>query len=230
MTAAQAEDSPTHPPGWASVTGNNMAIGFPARFAASRTFDLQPDELVTVVQAALAQLGWPVEVRSDRSWCASIPLSGRSWGEKLKAEILPGGVLNAESKCAYAGQWLDFGKNRNNVETLFAFVEHSIKAGVHTQPVSEVKAAATASSQPVPASQQWPGRLFGGCLMATLILATLTYFISAVIGLLTGYLYLPGRGHSGVVHGLWARIISIIILAVFAWMLIWLARTSRQQR
>ena len=207
-----------------------MAIGFPAYFAERRTFDLQQDELVAVVKAALAILGWSSEVLSGGEFLAAIPFSGWSWGEKLKVGILPGGVLQVESKCVYVGQWIDFGKNRSNVETFFAFIEHSIRQGVYQQPLSTVQQEAVAQSIQAAPKNKWAGLLFGGCLIATLILATLIYFISAVIGLLTGYLYLPGRGHSGIVHGAWARIISVIILAIFAWILVWILRDRRKRR
>jgi len=44
-------------------------------------------------------------------------------------------------------------------------------------------------------------------------------FISAVVGLLTGHLFLLGRG-SLIIHGIWARIVSAFILmfgAFLAW-------------
>jgi len=186
--------------------------------------------LIAVVKSALANLGWSAEVQSDGEFLAAIPFSGWSWGEKLKVGILPGGVLQAESKCVYTGQWIDFGKNRSNVETFFAFVEHGIRAGVYERPLSAVKQEAVAQGQPAAPKNQWAGLLFGGCLITTLILATLIYFISAVIGLLTGHLYLPSRGHSGIIHGAWARIISVIILAVFAWILVWVLRDRRKRR
>jgi hypothetical protein len=65
--------------------------------------------------------------------------------------------------------------------------------------------------------------LFNGCLVfivVTFALYILVTFIGAVVGLITGHLYLLGRGGTLVVHGTWARIISASILmlgAFIAW-------------
>ncbi len=65
-------------------------------------------------------------------------------------------------------------------------------------------------------------RIFNGCLVfivVTFALYFLVTFISAVVGLLTGHLFLLGRG-SLIVHGIWARIVSALILlfgAFLAW-------------
>jgi hypothetical protein len=56
--------------------------------------------------------------------------------------------------------------------------------------------------------------LFNGCLVfivVTFALYFLVTFISAVVGLLTGHLFLLGRG-SLIIHGVWARILSALIL------------------
>ena len=209
-----------------------MAFGFPARFTESRTYHLPQDELAAVVKSALENLGWSYKVLSDKEFLASVPFSGWTWGEDFKVRILPGGVIEAESKCVTVRlpQVFDFGKNRRNVETFFGLVEHAIRQGVHQGPASAAEPSAGQGGQAAP-QRRWAGALFGGCLIGTLILAALTYFISAVIGLLTGYLYLPGRGSAGgTIHGPWARIISGIILAVFAWIVVWVSRNRRQAK
>src|SRR5258706_2195696 len=64
--------------------------------------------------------------------------------------------------------------------------------------------------------------LFNGCLgliIVTFALYLLVTFISAVVGLLTGNLFLVGRG-SLILHGIWARILSALIL-VFGAFLAW---------
>ena len=66
--------------------------------------------------------------------------------------------------------------------------------------------------------------IFNGCLVfivVTFAIYVLVTFISAVVGLLTGHLFLLGRGSStSTIHGIWARIISALILmfgAFIAW-------------
>ena len=64
--------------------------------------------------------------------------------------------------------------------------------------------------------------IFNGCLLFIVVTFALYFvvtFISAVVGLLTGNLFLIGRG-SLTVHGIWARILSAFILmfgAFLAW-------------
>src|SRR2546423_615694 len=210
-----------------------MAFGFPARTTSSRTYQLQQDELAAVVKSALEDLGWSYKLLSDKEFLASVPFSGWTWGEDFKVRILPSGVIEADSKCITVRlpQVFDFGKNRRNIETFFALVEHGIRQGVDQRPISATKQESVEQVKPAVPQHTWAGTLFGGCLIGTFILFILTYFISAVIGLLTGYLYLPGRGSaSGTIHGPWARIISGIILMVFAWILVRVLRNRRKSR
>jgi hypothetical protein len=55
--------------------------------------------------------------------------------------------------------------------------------------------------------------LYVGCMVALLVLPVFIYFISAVVGLLTGNLYLVGR-RGGTIHGPLARIMSGIFLTI----------------
>jgi hypothetical protein len=115
-----------------------MAFGFPARFTESRTYQLQQDELAAVVKSALENLGWSYKVPAGGGFLASVPFSGWTWGEDFKVRILPGGVVEAESKCVTVRlpQVFDFGKNRQNVQRFFARVERAVRQGVHERPVS----------------------------------------------------------------------------------------------
>ena len=69
---------------------------------------------------------------------------------------------------------------------------------------------------PVPATNKVTGCVFNGCL-AFIVLMTGLYFVitivSAVIGVITGNLYLVGRGGTSELHGVWARVVAVAILA-----------------
>jgi hypothetical protein len=65
--------------------------------------------------------------------------------------------------------------------------------------------------------------IFNGCLVFIVVMFALYFlitFICAVVGLLTGNLYLWGRGGTLAVHGIWARILSALIL-LFGVFLVW---------
>jgi len=56
--------------------------------------------------------------------------------------------------------------------------------------------------------------IFNGCLVFIVVMFALYFlvtFICAVVGLFTGHLFLVGRG-TLIVHGIWARILSALIL------------------
>ena len=79
------------------------------------------------------------------------------------------------------------------------------------------------STNPLVVAQNKPAAcLFNGCLVFIVVtfgLYFLVTFISAVVGLLTGHLFLLGRD-SLTIHGIWARIVSALILmfgAFIAW-------------
>ena len=76
------------------------------------------------------------------------------------------------------------------------------------------------------------GVFVGGCLGLIFLIWTLTMIVCAVIGLATGYLYVP-PARSGTpieLHGMWARIVSAGLL-LFAGVLIYvLYRNSRGRR
>ena len=101
-----------------------MTFGFPAHFADSRPSQLQHEELVRLVRAALDELGWRYEFASRsevRASTSSVPVLG----EVLKIEILPDGVVVVESKCGLPTQCFDWGNNKRNVRRFIAQLEHA---------------------------------------------------------------------------------------------------------
>ena len=103
-----------------------MSFGFPPHFADSREFHLQDEELAAIVKTALEDLGWPHKVLSRNEIQARTPfLFLGSLGERLKIEILPGGIVAVESRNLLSGPGFDSGRNQRNVQTFFARFEHA---------------------------------------------------------------------------------------------------------
>ena len=79
------------------------------------------------------------------------------------------------------------------------------------------------STNPLVVAQNKPAAyIFNGCLLfivVTFALYFLITLISAVVGLLTGHLFLLGRGDL-IIHGIGARIVSALIL-IFAVFIAW---------
>jgi len=75
------------------------------------------------------------------------------------------------------------------------------------------------------------GDIIGGCFLSGWILVILLFGLSALIGLITGEIYLPSkRGGGGTLHGVVARIVSLIILAIAAYILSTLWRSRKRTR
>jgi hypothetical protein len=78
----------------------------------------------------------------------------------------------------------------------------------------------SAANPHLPSASKTTARLFNGLLgfiVAMFALWALVTVISAAVGLVTGNLYLWGRGGSHVIHGVLARIVSAAILLAGAW-------------
>jgi hypothetical protein len=77
-----------------------------------------------------------------------------------------------------------------------------------------------AANPHVPSASKTTARLFNGLLgfiAAIFVLWALVTVISAAVGLITGNLYLWGRGGTHVIHGVLARIVSASILLAGVW-------------
>lgn len=203
-----------------------MAFGFPPRFSQSRTFWIPPDELRTAVKSVLEQAGWSYQMPSDDEFVARVPMTGSSWGEEFKAKLFPDGKIQVVSKChGSRPQIIDFGKNRTNVETFFAQVQQTIAQGAISGATTEPRPITQAESP----SANKVGSIFTGCALTLFLLGVLMSLLFAVIGLVTGTLFVPGRGKGITLHGIWARIVSALILVGFAGALLLVFRGRRKR-
>ena len=86
------------------------------------------------------------------------------------------------------------------------------------------------STNPVVLAQNKPAAyIFNGCLVFIVVMFVLYFlvtFICAVVGLITGNLYLLGRGGTLAIHGTWGRIVSALIL-MFGAFVVWRIKRRR---
>lgn len=89
------------------------------------------------------------------------------------------------------------------------------------------------STNPLVVAQNKPAAcIFNGCLVCIVLVCALyflTTFICALVGLITGNLYLLGRGDTIVIHGIPGRIVSALILA-FGVFIAWRIRKLSSKR
>ena len=75
------------------------------------------------------------------------------------------------------------------------------------------------------------GDIIGACFIGVWILVILLFGVNALLGLITGEIYLPNKkGGGGTLHGAPARIVSLIILVICAFILSTLWRARRRGR
>lgn len=100
-----------------------MSFGFPAYFSESRTYHMTQGALLDAVKTTLVNLAWRYEVLSANELQARVSVNLWSWGERLKVQISTDGAVRVESRCAFPLQCLDWGKNKENVQTFFIRLE-----------------------------------------------------------------------------------------------------------
>ena len=80
------------------------------------------------------------------------------------------------------------------------------------------------STNPLVLAQNKPAAyIFNGCVVFIVVMFALYFFVTficAVVGLITGNLYLLGRGGTLAIHGTWGRIVSASIL-MFGAFVVW---------
>lgn len=75
------------------------------------------------------------------------------------------------------------------------------------------------------------GGIIGGCFVSVWILILLLYGLMALVGLITGEIFLPTKkGGGGTLHGVTARIVSLVILVITTLILSALWRAWRRPR
>jgi hypothetical protein len=90
----------------------------------------------------------------------------------------------------------------------------------------------SSAGPPLTAHNKTTACVFNGCLAFIIVmfgLWLLVNLICAIAGLITGNLYLLGRGGTIELHGSWARILSAAILALGLF-IVWKMRAKRTQR
>lgn len=92
----------------------------------------------------------------------------------------------------------------------------------------EISPRAGAASNPI---AKRLGSLLHGCFALIFLIWAVATIVLSIIGLITGYLYLPpARGGEIELHGSWARIVSAIILLFFALITFLIFRNSRRRQ
>ncbi len=105
--------------------------------------------------------------------------------------------------------------------------------GIHWSIQQKLTGTRDESTNPLVLAENKPtAYIFNGCLMFIVVMFALYFlvtFICAAVGLITGTLYLWGRGGTLVIHGTLARTLSGLILLGGAFV-VWRVRSSKARR
>lgn len=101
-----------------------MAFGFPA-YHQERcvTGTSDAEGLRSLVLTAVKDLGWRLAEDADNRISARVSINLLSWGERVLLEFLPDNSVSITSKCVFALQCFDWGKNRKNVLRLMERIQ-----------------------------------------------------------------------------------------------------------
>ena len=203
-------------------------------FNSETTFSASPSEVSDAARLFFSKsLGWQVEETMDglqargfsfaHAATAMFRIQPSTHGTKVTVELLV-------ERAGYMGFMLfDVGGYYNRqIRKWFEGVQWQL----HQRLVSPSEQESLTPVAPKQQRPGWASRLFGIFLYLVaiewIIILLLFFLILPVVGLISGYLYIPGRGSGGVtLHGAWARIVSTIILMVSAYVL-WKAKKKHR--
>lgn len=92
-----------------------MAFGFPAYHTESYSPGESGSDLRDAVKEVLTAISWAVKQESSDTIVASSSVNIWSWGEEIIIRFLANNSLSVTSKCAFALQCFDWGKNKRNI-------------------------------------------------------------------------------------------------------------------
>jgi len=196
-------------------------------FHQERTFPAQRDLVFEAARAFMADsLGWQVANTSDGLTAEGYSFSHRAIAN-LQIQTAAGGA-SAENGTRVAVELLVERAGWRGFMLFDVGGYYNIQVrkwldGIQWSLHQKLTGSYDESTNPLVLAENKPAAyIFNGCLVfivVTFALYLLVTFISAVVGLLTGHLFLLGRG-SLTIHGIWARILSTLIL-VFGAFLAW---------
>jgi hypothetical protein len=92
-----------------------MAFGIPASYKLIVSNIPKDTDIKRSVGSALSRIGWNPTLDGN-IYRASTNLSMGSSGEKITVEMMPDKSIKISSRCSIFLQFVDFGKNKRNVE------------------------------------------------------------------------------------------------------------------
>src|SRR4051794_14337672 len=99
------------------------SIGLPPYAEESVQYSRSRDELLDAIEDALDDLRWPYHYTGKAELSVSFSLTFGSWGERMTIAAHKDGTINVRSACVFPLQWIDWGKNQQNVDQFLHCLE-----------------------------------------------------------------------------------------------------------
>jgi hypothetical protein len=191
-----------------------------AHFAQEAVFQAQREPVLEAAREFLAEalVGWRIPVTAEGLEAIG-RIANRAVTAKFRIEPASGGtrvtvtlqVARSSSMGYLLYDVVGFydGQIHHWLEGIRTYLQHGPSS-------ANPKESAELRKQAVARSRRGE-RLFMGCIAISLLVIAGVYGIVALIGLLTGSLYIPANNGGETIHGRWARVLSAIILLFFGW-------------
>jgi hypothetical protein len=200
-------------------------------FYQERIFSSARDLVIEAARAFMAEsLGWKIEETPDGFTAQGYSFSHRAIANLHFQTVADGTKVAVEllvERAGWRGYMLfDVGGYYNiQVRKWLDGIQWSLHQKLTGTPDE-------AANPLVLAENKTAAYLFHGCLMFIVVMFALYFlvtFVSALLGVITGNLYLLGRGGTLVVHGIVARIVSALIL-LFGVFLVWRIKSTNLRK
>lgn len=178
---------------------------------------------------------WDVEETPDGLEARSRSAFRKATG-RFRIDPAPGGTkvavrLQVDRAVSLGLMVFDFGHyfdslTRKWLKGLSWWIQQEQSAADHTEGPS---GKAKPDVPPIPKPDPPSDRLMGWVTLLV-VLVTSAYAIIALVGLVTGNLYVPGSEGGATIHQLWARILGAIYLVFFVWMIQRLWKVKKRSR
>jgi len=94
-----------------------MTVSYETTIVKNIEIDKWAETIDTIAQRLEQTMGWRLANRGHGILEYKVPLTMRSWGERVRITIEEGSI-RIESWCSFPTQVIDWGKNRQNVDLI----------------------------------------------------------------------------------------------------------------
>lgn len=94
-----------------------------ASYRQTQTYNAPRDTLMRAVKFSLRRLPSKRVYEQESQTTIEVPMSFTSWGEVIEVRVTEGCEVSVFSKCFWSLQYMDWGKNKQNVQFIFDWID-----------------------------------------------------------------------------------------------------------